>query len=60
MVVSIALAMAYLTCPTSQVLSDYRPAPAFCGFGFSRILIGEFGEERRNFTPIRRNPLKSP
>jgi len=56
MVVSIALAMAYPNLPDISELSDYRPKLPLRVFSAEGILIGEFGEERRNFTPIREIP----
>ncbi|MBK8073237.1 MAG: penicillin-binding protein 1A [Ramlibacter sp.] len=56
MMVSIALAMAYPNLPDISELSDYRPKLPLRVFSAEGTLIGEFGEERRNFTPIREIP----
>ena len=51
-VVSVALAVAYPNLPDISELSDYRPKLPLRVFSSEGILIGEFGEERRNLTPI--------
>jgi len=51
-VLSIALAVAYPNLPDISDLSDYRPKLPLRVFSAEGILIGEFGEERRNLTPI--------
>ena len=40
------------TCRTFPELSDYRPKLPLRVFSAEGTLIGEFGEERRNLTPI--------
>ncbi len=51
-VVSVALAVAYPNLPDISALSDYRPKLPLRVFSSEGLLIGEFGEERRNLTPI--------
>ncbi|VWX58086.1 Penicillin-insensitive transglycosylase / Penicillin-sensitive transpeptidase [Burkholderiales bacterium 8X] len=51
-VVAIALAVAYPNLPDISELADYRPKLPLRVFSSEGILIGEFGEERRNLTPI--------
>jgi penicillin-binding protein 1A len=56
MVVAIALAVAYPNLPEISGLTDYRPKLPMRIFSADGVLVGEFGEERRNFTPIRQIP----
>ncbi|HEX6706302.1 MAG TPA: penicillin-binding protein 1A [Albitalea sp.] len=56
MVVAIALAVAYPNLPEIASLTDYRPKLPMRIFSADGVLIGEFGEERRNFTPIAEIP----
>ena len=56
MVVAVALAVAYPNLPDISDLSDYRPKLPLRVFSSDGILIGEFGEERRNLTPIKDIP----
>jgi penicillin-binding protein 1A len=51
-VVAVALAVAYPNLPDISDLADYRPKLPLRVFSSEGILIGEFGEERRNLTPI--------
>ena len=51
-VISVALAVAYPNLPDISELSDYRPKLPLRVFSSEGMLIGEFGEERRNLTPI--------
>jgi penicillin-binding protein 1A len=48
----VALAVAYPNLPDISDLSDYRPKLPMRVFSADGVLIGEFGEERRNLTPI--------
>ena len=48
----IALAVAYPNLPEIGSLVDYRPKLPMRVFSADGQLLGEFGEERRNFTPI--------
>jgi penicillin-binding protein 1A len=51
-VIAVALAVAYPNLPDISELSDYRPKLPLRVFSVEGIQIGEFGEERRNLTPI--------
>ena len=51
-VIAVALAVAYPNLPDISELSDYRPKLPLRVFSAEGTLIGEFGEERRNLTPI--------
>src|SRR4051812_14114359 len=51
-VIAVALAVAYPNLPDISELSDYRPKLPLRVFSSEGLLIGEFGEERRNLTPI--------
>ncbi|WP_373423351.1 penicillin-binding protein 1A [Variovorax paradoxus] len=51
-VLAVALAVAYPNLPDISELSDYRPKLPLRVFSAEGTLIGEFGEERRNLTPI--------
>lgn len=55
-VVSIAMALAYPNLPDISDLSEYRPKLPLRIFSAEGELIGEFGEERRNFTSIKNIP----
>lgn len=52
MVAGVALAVAYPQLPEIASLTDYRPKLPLRVFSADGVLLGEFGEERRNFTPI--------
>jgi penicillin-binding protein 1A len=54
--VSIALAVAYPNLPDISDLVDYRPKLPLRIYSSEGLLIGEFGEERRNLTPIAQIP----
>ena len=56
MVVCIALAVAYPNLPDISDLSDYRPKLPLRVLSIEGELLGEFGEERRNLTPIAEIP----
>ncbi|MDQ3272940.1 MAG: transglycosylase domain-containing protein, partial [Pseudomonadota bacterium] len=51
-VVAIALAVAYPNLPDVSDLLDYRPKLPLRVYSSDGVLLGEFGEERRNLTPI--------
>jgi penicillin-binding protein 1A len=55
-IVGVALAVAYPNLPDISDLSDYRPKLPLRVFSAEGLLMGEFGEERRNLTPIREIP----
>ena len=54
--IAIALAIAYPNLPDITDLSDYSPKLPLRVFSAEGGLIGEFGEERRNLTPIGQIP----
>ncbi|MGC4076779.1 MAG: penicillin-binding protein 1A [Rubrivivax sp.] len=56
MVAGVALAVAYPQLPEIASLTDYRPKLPLRVFSSDGVLLGEFGEERRNFTPIGQIP----
>lgn len=56
LVIAIALAMAYPNLPDVSELADYRPKLPLRIYSAEGALIGEFGEERRNLTPIQDIP----
>ncbi len=53
---AIALAVAYPNLPDVAELANYRPKLPLRIYTADGELIGEFGEERRNLTPIREIP----
>lgn len=55
-VAGVALAVAYPNLPDITELSDYRPKLPLRVFSRDGVLLGEFGEERRNLTPIAEIP----
>ena len=56
LLVGVALAVAYPNLPEVRSLTDYRPKLPMRVFSADGVLLGEFGEERRTFTPIARIP----
>ena len=56
MVVAVALAVAFPNLPDISDLADYRPKLPLRVYTAEGALIGEFGEERRNLTPIKDIP----
>ena len=54
----VALAVAYPNLPDISDLSDYRPKLPMRIYSADNVLIGEFGEERRNLTPINEIPAE--
>ncbi|MGE0496839.1 MAG: penicillin-binding protein 1A [Ramlibacter sp.] len=56
LLVAVALAVAYPNLPDISDLSDYRPKLPLRVFTSDGVLLGEFGEERRNLTPIAEIP----
>ena len=56
LVIGVALAVAYPQLPEIASLTDYRPKLPMRVFSSDGVLLGEFGEERRNFTPIAQIP----
>jgi penicillin-binding protein 1A len=56
MLAAIALAVAYPNLPEISGLTDYRPKLPMRIFAADGVLLGEFGEERRNFVPAAELP----
>lgn len=56
LVIAIALSVAYPNLPDISDLSDYRPKLPLRVYSAEGVLLGEFGEERRNLTPIQSIP----
>ncbi len=56
MVLGFMLAMAYPNLPALDSLTDYRPKIPLRVFSADNVLIGEFGEERRNLVRIKEIP----
>ena len=54
--VAVGLAVAYPNLPDISDLSDYRPKLPLRVYSADGVVIGEFGEERRNLTPIKDIP----
>jgi penicillin-binding protein 1A len=54
--VGVALAVAWPNLPEIAELTDYRPKLPLKVFSKDGVLIGEFGEERREFVPIAQVP----
>lgn len=54
--IALALAVAFPNLPDISDLSDYRPKLPLRIFSAEGDLLGEFGEERRNLTPITEIP----
>ena len=56
MVVGVAMVIAYPNLPDISDLEDYKPKLPLRVFTEDGQLMGEFGEERRNLTPIKEIP----
>jgi penicillin-binding protein 1A len=56
LLVATALAVAYPNLPAISGLNDYRPKLPMRVYSADNVLLGEFGEERRNFLPISKIP----
>ncbi|MES2972991.1 MAG: penicillin-binding protein 1A [Pseudomonadota bacterium] len=56
LVVAVALSVAYPNLPDISDLSDYRPKLPLRVYSAEGVLLGEFGEERRNLTPVKSIP----
>jgi penicillin-binding protein 1A len=52
MILAVALSVAYPNLPDVSDLLDYRPKLPLRVYSSDGVLLGEFGEERRNLTPI--------
>jgi penicillin-binding protein 1A len=53
---ALALAVAYPNLPDTSSLTDYRPKLPLRIFSADGLMLGEFGEEKRTFTPIGQIP----
>ena len=56
LLVGIALAVAYPNLPEISGLMDYRPKLPMRIFSADGVQLGEYGEERRTFTPLAQIP----
>jgi penicillin-binding protein 1A len=56
LVIGVALAMAYPNLPEVSALSDYRPKLPLRVYSAEGELLAEYGEERRELTPIAQIP----
>jgi len=56
LLVGVALAVAFPNLPEISSLTDYRPKLPLRVWSADGVLLGEYGEERRNFTPIGQIP----
>ena len=56
LVLAFMLAMAYPNLPALDSLTDYRPKIPLRVFSADNVLLGEFGEERRNLMRIKEIP----
>ena len=56
LLVGIGLAVAYPNLPEISSLTDYRPKLPMRVYSADNVLLGEFGEERRTFTPLAQIP----
>ena len=54
--VGIALAVAYPNLPEVSGLTDYRPKLPMRVYSADGVLLGEYGEEHRNFVPLAKIP----
>jgi len=56
LLLAMALAMAYPNLPDISGLTDYRPKLPMRVLSTDGVVLGEFGEERRNYLPIKSIP----
>ena len=56
LIVGVALAVAYPNLPDISSLADYRPKLPLRVISSDGVLLGEFGEERRELMPVARIP----
>ncbi len=56
LIIGVGLAMAFPNLPDISDLSDYHPKMPLRIYSADGELLGEFGEERRNYTPIAEIP----
>ena len=52
LILGVALTVAYPNLPDIGALTDYRPKLPLRVYSSDGVLLGEYGEERRNFMPI--------
>jgi penicillin-binding protein 1A len=58
LLLAFAFALAYSNLPSIDTLTDYQPRIPLRVWTSDGILIGEFGEERRDYVPIREVPKR--
>jgi len=58
LLLAFAFALAYASLPPIDTLTDYQPRIPLRVWTADGILIGEFGEERRDYVPIREVPKR--
>ena len=58
LIIGVGLAVAYPNLPEVSGLSDYRPKIPLRVYSADQVLIGEFGEEKRDFLPIAEIPKR--
>ena len=58
LLIALALAMAYPNLPDISGLTEYRPKLPMRVLSSDGVLLGEFGEERRNFQSIKEIPKR--
>jgi penicillin-binding protein 1A len=58
LLLSFVFAVAYSSLPNIEALTDYRPKIPLRVWTSDGVLIGEFGEERRDFVPIKDVPAR--
>ena len=56
LIAGIGLSVAYPNLPEVNGLTDYQPKMPLRVYSADQVLIGEFGEEKRQFLPIRQIP----
>ncbi len=56
LLIAMALTVAYPKLPETTGLIEYRPKLPMRVFSADGVMLGEFGEERRNFMPIQQIP----
>jgi penicillin-binding protein 1A len=56
LLIGLGVAMAYPNLPEVSGLTDYQPKIPLRVYSAEMVLIGEFGEEKRNFLPIKHIP----
>src|SRR5690625_7685738 len=56
LLLALALALAWPNLPDLSAMTDYRPRVPLRIYTADKVLIGEFGEERRNVIPFNEIP----